>query len=192
MNHTDLVNYLRSVSPAGQARNSTFVSKEALDIADELYADLNDDELEELDEATADVLGDPNRGRSNRAKPKVPRGEDPYDSYAKGRINRIGGKLQKRLASMSDEGRKKYYSHFGMRSRGGGKTKRLYPMYEGSLGQRKGLSEALFGKNKAKKGKVKKVLKGLARDIKGAGKAFGKALATPQSNTDYQITGRKF
>ena len=179
MNHTDLVNYLRSVSPAGQARNSTFVSKEALDIADELYDQLNDDELEELDEGS---LGQ--RKGLRIAKSMMKKGNvqllDRGDANllkAFSRIRKQAG-MDPRITVPPTRYRPS--------------VKEVDVMVGNAKKRRKGLSEALFGKNKAKKGKVKKVLKGLARDIKGAGKAFGKALATPQSNTDYQITGRKF
>ena len=75
--------------------------------------------------------GDPNMGRMGRAKPKLPPGLDPYDMYSKGEIQPYGGKLQKRLRSMSAEDRKRYYQQIGIRSRAasrGGKTQRLFPM----------------------------------------------------------------
>jgi hypothetical protein len=77
--------------------------------------------------------GDPNRGRMGRAKPKLPPGLDPYDMYSKGEIRPYGGKLQKRIASMSAEDRKRYYREIGIRSRAAsraGKTQRLFPMTE--------------------------------------------------------------
>lgn len=77
--------------------------------------------------------GDPNRGRMGRAKPKLPPGLDPYDMYSKGEIRPYGGKLQKRIASMSGEDRKRYYREIGIRSRAAsraGKTQRLFPMTE--------------------------------------------------------------
>ena len=84
----------------------------------------------DLDEAVS--TGDPNRGRMGRVKPKLPPGLDPYDMYSKGEIQPYGGKLQKRLRSMSAEDRKRYYQQIGIRSRAasrvGGKTQRLFPM----------------------------------------------------------------
>jgi hypothetical protein len=74
--------------------------------------------------------GDPNRGRSGRAKPKLQPNEDPYDRYTKGEIKPYGGKLQKRLRSLSPEARQRYYREVGMRSRAAsraGKTGRLFP-----------------------------------------------------------------
>ena len=76
---------------------------------------------------------DPNRGRSWRAKPILPPGQDPYDKYAKGEIKSFSGKLQKRLRGLSPEGRQRYYREVGMRSRAAsraGKTGRLFPMNE--------------------------------------------------------------
>jgi hypothetical protein len=76
---------------------------------------------------------DPNRGAEGRAKPKLPRGVDPYDLYAKGEIKSTGGKTRKRIASLSDEGRARYYREVGIRSRAasrGGRTGRLFPMSE--------------------------------------------------------------
>jgi hypothetical protein len=76
---------------------------------------------------------DPNRGRSGRAKPILPPGQDPYDKYTKGEIKSFSGKLQKRLRGLSPEGRQRYYREVGMRSRAAsraGKTGRLFPMTE--------------------------------------------------------------
>jgi hypothetical protein len=76
---------------------------------------------------------DPNRGRTGRAKPKLPPGQDPYDKYTKGEIKSFSGKLQKRLRGLSPEGRQRYYREVGMRSRAAsraGKTGRLFPMTE--------------------------------------------------------------
>ena len=84
-----------------------------------------------MDEATS--KGDPKRGRTGRAIPKVMPGEDPYDKYTRGEIKNFSGKLQKRLNAMSPEGRRSYYQRMGMRSRAasrGGKTQRLFPMTE--------------------------------------------------------------
>jgi len=84
-----------------------------------------------MDEATS--KGDPKRGRTGRAIPKVMPGEDPYDKYTRGEIKNFSGKLQKRLNAMSSEGRRSYYQRMGMRSRAasrGGKTQRLFPMTE--------------------------------------------------------------
>jgi hypothetical protein len=72
---------------------------------------------------------DPNRGAEGRAKPKLPRGVDPYDMYAKGEIKSTGGKTRKRIASLSDKDRDRYYREVGIRSRAasrGGRTGRLY------------------------------------------------------------------
>lgn len=91
--------------------------------------------------------GDPNRGRMGRAKPKLPPGLDPYDMYSKGEIRPYGGKLQKRIASMSAEDRKRYYREIGIRSRAAsraGKTQRLFPMTEGVKRMRR-LRSARFG-----------------------------------------------
>lgn len=203
---------------------------------------------------------DPNRGRTGRAKPKLPPGQDPYDMYSKGEIQPYGGKLQKRLRSMSAEDRKRYYQEIGIRSRAasrGGKTQRLFPMTEGVQRMRR-LRSARFGKqgvkkeldaaydkelsklsasrlrrggapkqtvrgfftdkpttkaadkaysrfaqnamNKASaKGKkifeAKKPLKKLKRvikKVKRAAKGAYNILSTPQDNTDYMLTGRKF
>jgi len=233
MNHTDLTNYLRSVSPAGQARNCLFVSKDSLDIAQELQDELEQEELDEeehkVDAAVQAIIdrmkkkalkgarkkmrvvdgrkpkpsgddayagsnpaamrSDPdmrNRGavaeevheyrNGRRVNRLVPRGTDPYDILTKeggkrGKAISMHGKLTKRLDSLSPETRAKYRRLYGYRTAMG----RLHPMME------------------AKKiAKVKKALKGVVRDVKRAGKGFVKALGTPQSNTDYQITGRKF
>ena len=92
--------------------------------------------------------GDPNRGRTGRAKPKLPPGLDPYDMYSKGEIRPYGGKLQKRIASMSAEDRKRYYREIGIRSRAAsraGKTQRLFPMTEGVKRMRR-LRSARFGR----------------------------------------------
>lgn len=125
---------------------------------------------------------DPNRGRIGRAKPKLPPGLDPYDMYSKGEIRPYGGKLQKRIASMSSEDRKRYYREIGIRSRAasrGGKTQRLFPMTEGV--------ERIFEAKKPMK-KLKRVLKRVKRAVKGA----YNILSTPQDNADYMMTGRKF
>lgn len=204
--------------------------------------------------------GDPNRGRTGRAKPKLPPGLDPYDMYSKGEIRPYGGKLQKRIASMSAEDRKRYYQEIGIRSRAasrGGKTQRLFPMTEGVKRMRR-LRTARFGQQGVKKEldaaydkelsklsasrlrrggapkqtvrafftdkpttkaadkayskfskdamnkasakgkkifeakkpikKLKRVIKKVKRAVKGA----YNILSTPQDNTDYMLTGRKF
>jgi hypothetical protein len=86
--------------------------------------------------------GDPNRGKKWRAKPRLPPGQDPYDMYMssasksdtnKPAIRPYGGKLKKRLSSLSPESRQRYYREIGMRSRAAsraGTTGRLFPMSE--------------------------------------------------------------
>jgi len=83
--------------------------------------------------------GDPNRGKKWRAKPRLPPGQDPYDMYMssasmsdtnKPAIRPYGGKLKKRLSSLSYEARQRYYREIGMRSRAAsraGTTGRLFP-----------------------------------------------------------------
>jgi hypothetical protein len=49
--------------------------------------------------------------------------------YAKGEIKSTGGKTRKRIASLSDKDRDRYYREVGIRSRAasrGGRTGRLY------------------------------------------------------------------
>jgi len=80
--------------------------------------------LELVDEAVS--AGDPNRGRSGRAKPKLPPGVDPYEF--RGSFSG-SGKLQARLNSLSSQARSRYYREIGMRSRAAsraGRTGRLY------------------------------------------------------------------
>ena len=208
--------------------------------------------------------GDPNRGRMGRAKVKLPPGLDPYDMYSKGEIQPYGGKLQKRLRSMSAEDRKRYYQQIGIRSRAasrGGKTQRLFPMTEGVKRMRR-LRTARYSKQDYNKeldaaydkelskvsasrlrrgGAPKQTVRGFFTDkptTKAADKAYSKfskdamnkasakgkkifeatkvgkkikrkivkaknrlrnigrrvvdTLGTPQDNTDYMLTGRKF
>lgn len=208
--------------------------------------------------------GDPNRGRMGRAKVKLPPGLDPYDMYSKGEIQPYGGKLQKRLRSMSAEDRKRYYQQIGIRSRAasrGGKTQRLFPMTEGVKRMRR-LRTARYGKQVYNKeldaaygkelskvsasrlrrgGAPKQTVRAFFTDkptTKAADKAYSKfskdamnkasakgkkifeatkvgkkikrkivkaknrlrnigrrvvdTLGTPQDNTDYMLTGRKF
>ena len=128
--NNQFLQHLKSITPQGKAEEKKiFVSAERLK---ELEA-----EQEELDETIRRTIseavsqGDPNRGHMGRAKPKLPPGLDPYDMYSKGEIQPYGGKLQKRLRSMSAEDRKRYYQQIGIRSRAasrGGKTQRLFPM----------------------------------------------------------------
>ena len=234
-----------------------FANKRAKHL-DKAIANYNRKASKSTNEAVS--TNDPNRGRMGRAKPKLPPGLDPYDMYSKGEIRPYGGKLQKRIASMSAEDRKRYYQEIGIRSRAasrGGKTQRLFPMTEGVKRMRR-LRSARFGSqgvnkeldaaydkelsklsasrlrrggapkqtvrgfftdkpttkaadkaysrfaqdamNKASaKGKkifeAKKPLKKLKRvikKVKRAAKGAYNILSTPQDNTDYMLTGRKF
>ena len=156
-----------------------FANKRAKHL-DKAIANYNRKASKSTNEAVS--TNDPNRGRMGRAKPKLPPGLDPYDMYSKGEIRPYGGKLQKRLRSMSAEDRKRYYQEIGIRSRAasrGGKTQRLFPMTE----QEKPMTEA-----KKPLKKLKKVLKRVKRAVKGA----YNILSTPQDNADYMMTGRKF
>ena len=261
--NNQFLQHLKSITPQGKAEEKKiFVSAERLK---ELEA-----EQEELDETIRRTIseavsqGDPNRGRMGRAKPKLPPGLDPYDMYSKGEIQPYGGKLQKRLRSMSAEDRKRYYQQIGIRSRAasrGGKTQRLFPMTEGVQRMRR-LRTARYSKQDYNKeldaaydkelsqvsasrlrrgGAPKQTVRGFFTDkptTKAADKAYSKfskdamnkasakgkkifeatkvgkkikrkivkaknrlrnigrrvvdTLGTPQDNTDYMMTGRKF
>ena len=127
-----------------------FANKRAKHL-DKAIANYNRKASKSTNEAVS--TNDPNRGRMGRAKPKLPPGLDPYDMYSKGEIQPYGGKLQKRLRSMSAEDRKRYYQQIGIRSRAasrGGKTQRLFPMTEGVQRMRR-LRTARFGKQGVKK-----------------------------------------
>jgi len=105
------------------------VAKRAKRLGQQVAADVKRDidPKHDIDEATS--TNDPNRGRTWRAKPKLPPGQDPYDMYTKGVIKPYGGKTQRRLSSLSPESRKRYYREIGMRSRAAsraGTTGRLY------------------------------------------------------------------
>ena len=238
-----------------------FANKRAKHL-DKAIANYNRKASKSTNEAVS--TNDPNRGRMGRAKPKLPPGLDPYDMYSKGEIQPYGGKLQKRLRSMSAEDRKRYYQQIGIRSRAasrGGKTQRLFPMTEGVQRMRR-LRTARFGRQGVKKeldaaydkelskvsasrlrrgGAPKQTVRGFFTDkptTKAADKAYSKfskdamnkasakgkkifeatkvgkkikrkivkaknrlrnigrrvvdTLGTPQDNTDYMMTGRKF
>ena len=261
--NNQFLQHLKSITPQGKAEEKKiFISAERLK---ELEA-----EQEELDETIRRTIseavsqGDPNRGHMGRAKPKLPPGLDPYDMYSKGEIRPYGGKLQKRIASLSAEDRKRYYQQIGIRSRAasrGEKTQRLFPMTEGVQRMRR-LRTARYGKQVYNKeldaaydkelskvsasrlrrgGAPKQTVRAFFTDkptTKAADKAYSKfskdamnkasakgkkifeatkvgkkikrkivkaknrlrnigrrvvdTLGTPQDNTDYMLTGRKF
>jgi hypothetical protein len=238
-----------------------FANKRAKHL-DKAIANYNRKASKSTNEAVS--TNDPNRGRMGRAKPKLPPGLDPYDMYSKGEIQPYGGKLQKRLRSMSAEDRKRYYQQIGIRSRAAsrsGKTQRLFPMTEGVKRMRR-LRSARFGQQGTTKeldaaydkelskvsasrlrrgGAPKQTVRAFFTDkptTKAADKAYSKfskdamnkasakgkkifeatkvgkkikrkivkaknrlrnigrrvvdTLGTPQDNTDYMLTGRKF